>query len=261
MRKEKRINNKNIRKGVFIMPSLLTIGNIFFGFYAIIAALDEKYYHAALAIILACLLDGLDGAIARLTKTESQFGLNLDSLADIISFGVGPAILMHTAFLYNFGRFGWGVSFFYLACGTIRLARYNTLTIHQDEHKYFVGLPIPIAASFLASLIIFFDGKTTHTLLPTATLVLTFIVGFLMISTLRYRSFKEIDYKKKRSVKFLFIIAIGITVIVSLPQKIPCILCSMYIISPFVITPLKRALSNFKELSNLYKKIDDHIDQ
>jgi CDP-diacylglycerol---serine O-phosphatidyltransferase len=262
MRKVKPINNQNLRKGVFIIPSLLTIGNIFFGFYAMISSLDEKYYHAALAIVAALILDGLDGTIARLTKTESQFGLNLDSLADIISFGVSPAILVHTAFLYSFGRLGWGVSFLYLTCGAIRLARFNTQAAKpiNQGHKFFVGLPIPAAASFVATLVMFLEGKTDHALLPSITLVLTIFVGFLMISTLKYRSFKEIDFKKKRSIKILFIIAIGITIIVSLPQKIPFILIMAYIVSPFVFTPLNKLLQNFKELNHIYKKIDNHID-
>ncbi|MBU1626558.1 CDP-diacylglycerol--serine O-phosphatidyltransferase [bacterium] len=261
MRREKPINKNKIIRGVFILPSLLTVGNIFFGFYAIISSLDEKYYRAALAIIFALLLDGLDGSIARLTKSESQFGLNLDSLADVISFGVAPAILIHTAFLYTFGRLGWAISFLYLACGSIRLARFNSQAGREPEQKFFVGLPIPIAAAFMASLVVFFEGNTVHTFLPTATLILTLTVGFLMISTLKYHSFKEIDFKKKRSIKVLFIIAISITIIVSLPQKIPCFLFFTYIISPFILNPLKKILSNFKELDSLYKKIDHHIDE
>ena len=257
----KRINNKNIRRGVFILPSLLTIGNIFFGFYAIIASLDGKYYYAALALILSFILDGLDGTIARLTKTESQFGLNLDSLADVISFGVSPAILIHSAFLYSFGRLGWGISFFYLTCGAIRLARFNIQQDRKTKPKYFVGLPIPTGAAFISSLVIFFNGNTSYTLLPTFTLVITLIIGFLMISTLRYRSFKEIDFKKKRPVKILFIIVLGIMVITSLPKKIPFIILLIYVLSPFIITPIRKALTNFKELNNLYEKIDNHIEQ
>jgi CDP-diacylglycerol---serine O-phosphatidyltransferase len=263
MRKTKKLeNNPKIRRGIFILPSLLTIGNIFFGFYAIIHSINGKYLQASLLIFFSFLLDGLDGTIARLTKTESLFGLNLDSLADVISFGVAPAILAYTISLRQFGGFGWGVTLFYVICGAIRLARFNSHNKTEIDRKYFIGLPIPMSAAFIASFIIFFDGNIDYYILPTIALVSIFIIGCLMISTLKYRSFKEIDFKKKRPTKMLFAIAIGIIVIAAIPEKIPCLFCFCYIISPFIIPPFKKVRESFQESYKKFsEKIDHHIDQ
>lgn len=213
------VPRKGIRKGIYVVPSLFTIGNIFCGFYAVInslkacqAGMDSNlavvfFENAALAIGLAYLLDGLDGRIARLTGATSEFGVELDSIADVISFGIAPAVL---AYSWGYGNIpgyenlGWGISFFFLICGALRLARFNVLaraprfetpgTTPKLDKRYFVGLPIPAAAGLTAAFVYFnphqivgTQGMTRNWVLMTVVL----LVSLLMVSTFRYASFKD----------------------------------------------------------------------
>ncbi len=152
------------RKGIHILPSLFTTGNVFCGFYSFIAALNDKYFLAAWAIVLAIIFDVLDGRIARMTKTTSAFGMQYDSLADVISFGMAPAFLCYAWVLKPFGRIGWMAAFLYLLCAALRLARFNT-TKPDIEGQYFIGLATPAAAAVIASIIIAFEdlfGSRVH---------------------------------------------------------------------------------------------------
>lgn len=211
---------RGIRKGIYVVPSLFTIGNIFCGFYAVINSLKAVqqgldsaasvtfFRQAALAIGLAYLLDGLDGRIARLTGATSEFGVELDSIADVISFGIAPAVLAYT---WGYGnlpgaeKLGWGVSFLFLICGALRLARFNVLaraprfethgTTPKLDKRYFVGLPIPAAAGLTAAFVYFqpeqlpgSSGVTRNWILLSVVL----LVSFLMVSTFRYASFKDL---------------------------------------------------------------------
>ena len=154
----------NPRKGIHILPSLFTTGNVFCGFYSFIAALNDKYYLAAWAIVLAIIFDVLDGRIARMTKTTSAFGMQYDSLADVISFGMAPAFLCYAWVLKPFGRVGWMAAFLYLLCAALRLARFNT-TKPDTQSQHFIGLATPAAAAVIASIIIAFEdlfGSRVH---------------------------------------------------------------------------------------------------
>ncbi len=188
---------RRFRRGAAILPSLFTTGNLFLGFWAIIKTLEGRFVEAAPLIGGAIVLDMLDGRIARLTGTSSEFGGELDSLADVISFGVAPALL---AYRWSFGaipRVGWLAAFFFLVCGTLRLARFNVQR-HTDS-RYFVGLPIPAAAGQVATLAFFAPEPVTERPHAFALVALVGLLGLLMVSTVRYRSFKSVDLRQRRS--------------------------------------------------------------
>ena len=187
-----------LRRGAYLLPSLFTIGNVFFGFYAVVSALNGSFQRAAILIFIAGILDGLDGRIARLTGTESEFGREFDSLADIVTFGVAPALLSYAAISPNFGRLAWLIPFFYLVCGATRLARFNVQT-HGRESRYFVGLPTPAAAGSVGALILFSHNRSIESLMGGPLLAALMLVGVLMVSTFRYPSFKSLDLRQRWS--------------------------------------------------------------
>src|SRR5262245_10923160 len=217
-RQPRRIRDRaHIHRSLSIVPSLFTIGNIFCGYYSIISTLRGNWDFAAVLIGIGYILDGLDGRIARLTKTTSEFGVQLDSLADIVTFGVAPAIL---AFNWGFGanegisgstkhilQFGTVASFAFVVCGALRLARFNLQAkkpTDSSSKRYFVGLPIPAGAGMIAAVVHFFK---TPTLMIGSALLWAFLIlllAFLMISTVRYFSFKEFDVHKGRPSRALF---------------------------------------------------------
>src|SRR4051812_6301912 len=202
-------NQERIHRSLSIVPSLFTIGNIFCGYYAIISTLRGQWDYAAILIGFGYVLDGLDGRIARLTNTTSDFGVQLDSIADVVTFGVAPAIL---AFSWGFGQIegidgtvakhvhqlGSVASFAFVVCGALRLARFNIQTKKPPEagsKRYFVGLPIPAGAGVIASVVHFFKTPTLQVGSAMLWALLILLVAFLMISTVRYSSFKELDVK------------------------------------------------------------------
>jgi len=186
------------RRGTAILPSLFTTGNLFLGFWAIIKAFDGHEVEAAPLIGGAIVLDMLDGRIARLTGTTSEFGAELDSLADAISFGIAPALLAYRWALDEVPRLGWLAAFLFAMCGVLRLARFNVQK-HSTDMRYFVGLPIPAAAGQLAAVIAFAPARVAGWVHGLFALLLVTALAFLMVSTLRYRSFKGIDLRRRRS--------------------------------------------------------------
>jgi CDP-diacylglycerol--serine O-phosphatidyltransferase len=190
---------------------------MFFGFYSILASFKGDYVIAGWTIIIASVFDGLDGWVARLTSSTTKFGIELDSLSDLVAFGVAPAVMVYSWSLQTYGRIGWAVSFLFVACGALRLARYN-VQMGSAEKKYFTGLPIPAAAGVLASTVIFhfnqIGGSADRNVLI---LVLSFVLAVLMISTLRFHGFKEINFKKRKPFWALVIIVLVIVVIVAHP--------------------------------------------
>jgi CDP-diacylglycerol---serine O-phosphatidyltransferase len=191
MKKHKRFEKYKLDKGIYILPNLFTSLNMFCGFYAIISSIEGEYLNAAVSLLIAVLFDVLDGKIARATKTTSRFGVEYDSLADLISFGVAPGVMMYLWALKPFGRLGWLAAFLFMACGALRLARFNTQagTVSND---YFTGLPIPAGASMNATTILLYsklgmdiDDKAV------VVLVMLYILSFLMVSTIKYNSFKK----------------------------------------------------------------------
>ena len=211
----------NLRKAMFVLPNLFTVSSIVLGFYALTLcagdATPEELYRAALAIIFAMFFDAFDGRVARMTKTQSDFGVQLDSLADVISFGAAPALLVYKWALAPLGYLGLFVSAAYAACGALRLARFNVLAARGDKgsSRFFVGLPIPLAAGTITALVIahykeFGAATDAATRLPVAAVV-TFL-SFLMVSTVRYRTFKDVHLSRKSLTVFTALVAVGVAV-------------------------------------------------
>jgi CDP-diacylglycerol--serine O-phosphatidyltransferase len=187
-----------IRRGASLAPALFTTGNLFLGFWAIVRSFAGQHQEAAYCILGAGLLDALDGRIARLTGTTSEFGAELDSLSDVISFGVAPGILVFSWGLSAAPRAGWLAAFLFVMCGALRLARFNVQR-HVVDSRFFVGLPIPLAAAPLATLVMFMPARLGERWQASLVMAAVVALALLMVSTLRYRSFKDIDLRRRRS--------------------------------------------------------------
>ncbi len=188
----RRLSREKLSRGLFVLPTLFTVGNLFCGYLSIWCSIRGTFETAAYLIIVAAVLDALDGRIARMTNSASEFGEEYDSLADLVSFGVAPAVLAYSWGLADFSRLGWLVSFLFVVCGSMRLARFN-IQSHVADKKYFIGLPIPMAAGTIATLVLSTPEPLVDRVWMTGLLVLTVILSYLMISTIRYRSFKDLD--------------------------------------------------------------------
>lgn len=195
---------KRLAMHIYILPNLLTTANMFFGFFSIVYAINGKYILASYAIVAAAIFDLLDGRLARLTRSTSPFGAEYDSLSDLVSFGVAPGLLLFLWALHPYGRIGWLASFLYLACGAMRLARYN-VQANVIEKAYFQGLPIPMAAGIVASAVLAFNELKIEGARSPLLLAMTFILSFVMVSNFRYRSFKDIDLKQRMPFRYLVI--------------------------------------------------------
>jgi len=211
----------NLRKAMFVLPNLFTVSSIFLGFYALVLCAGDatpvQLYQAALAIFFAMFFDAFDGRVARMTKTQSDFGVQLDSLADVISFGAAPGLLVYKWALASLGPVGLFVSFAYAACGALRLARFNVLAARGDKGSsaFFVGLPIPLAAGTIVAIVIahykeFGQATSVAERLPIAVVVA--LLAFLMVSTVRYRTFKDAHVSPKSLTIFGFLALTGLAV-------------------------------------------------
>lgn len=190
------------RRGIYLLPNLFTSGGLFAGFYAIIAASQGRFSEASIAVFVAAVLDGLDGRIARLTGTQSEFGVQYDSLADLVSFGMAPALVMYHWSLSSLqfagpvaGKLGWAAAFLYAACAALRLARFNTQVGVVDK-RWFIGLASPAAAAVMMSFIWTLDSRLnmSGTQVPWLALGVTVVAGLLMVSRVRYTSFKSLPF-------------------------------------------------------------------
>ncbi len=229
MFKYKKDPDKKPKKGIYLLPNALTLCGLFSGFFAIMAAINGNYLYAAWAIIIASIFDGLDGWLARLTNTTTRFGIELDSLSDLVAFGVAPAIMMYKWALMPFGRIGWAVAFLFVACGALRLARFNVQT-GQTSSKAFRGMPIPGAASVLCSIVIFYYEFWTG--IPDKNIFFPFIVtllSLLMVSTLRFHGIKEIDFKERKPFWFLIVFVIVLFVLLVHPSTAIFIFAMAYL--------------------------------
>ncbi len=235
---------KKPRKGIYIFPSILTIASIYCGFTALIKAFNFKYETAGIFILIAAALDTLDGRIARLTKTTTDFGKELDSLADAISFGVVPALIIYFYSLKELGRAGILLTFLFLTCGIIRLARFNTLM--PVSKSYFLGLPIPASASFIA-LCLILDVPKNSLIFPISILILS----YLMVSTLPYPSFKELDIKTMRpTFTLLSIVLLFLIVAFHPPLSMLMLLLTYYLSGPYLF--FSKKLIRKKKEFNLF---------
>lgn len=219
---------RNRRKGVYLLPNLFTTMGLFFGFYAAISAVQDHFIMAAKVIFIAMIFDGLDGRIARITNTTSEFGAEYDSLSDMVTFGIAPAILVYNWGLHSLGKVGWLVAFVYVAATALRLARFNT-NLAVISKRYFQGLPSPIGAAVIAA-IIWFASKTFNLVgshVDIAVAVVTMLIALLMVSDVPYYSFKEIDFKNR--MPFAAII-LFIMLCVAIAVNPPAVLCFGFVL-------------------------------
>ena len=227
------ISRERLSRGLFILPTLFTVGNLFCGYLSIWCSIRGTFETAAVLIIAAGILDGLDGRVARLTHSTSKFGEEYDSLADVVSFGVAPAVLAYSWGLADFHRLGWMASFLFVVCGSMRLARFNIQT-HAADKRYFVGLPIPMAAFVIASIVLATPERLVSRVWMGGLLALTIVLSYLMISTIRYRSFKDLDLKRRRPAWILPAIALFFAVVAYQPEIALAALVLIFVLSgPF----------------------------
>lgn len=222
---------KRNKKGIYILPNLFTSCSLFAGFYAIIATIHGRYEAAAIAVLISSIFDGLDGKIARFTNATSQFGTEYDSLSDLVAFGVAPGLLAFEWSLKSFGRFGWLAVFLYVICGALRLARFN-IQKNNLESDHFKGLPIPGAAIFIATFVLFIhslEGPTEnkHIIIISA----IYSLSFLMVSTIDYLSFKELELFKKKPFNVLVAIILLFVVVAYKPALMLFLFSTLYVIS------------------------------
>ncbi len=232
-RKDRR--RRRFRRGVFMLPSLLTTGTLFAGYYSIVASLQGEYRSAAIAIGAAFIIDGLDGRIARLTNSQTDFGKAYDSLADVIAFGAAPAVLMLSWGLWNLGRVGWLASFFFLVCVALRLGRFGV----EGDRPFFVGLPSPAAASLVGAGAFYWPARVESLLMVRVLLACLLLVSLLMVSRLRYRSFKYFDLRRRRPHIVIVLLASVIVLIVLDPENVLLLTATTYALSG----PVDKALS------------------
>ena len=230
-----------MRKGIYVLPNLITLSSMFAGFYSIIASLNSDYERAAWAIMIASVFDVLDGWVARMTHTATRFGIEIDSLADVISFGVAPGVLVYTWTLSSFGRVGWLGSFFLVACGALRLARFN-VQMGSTEKKHFSGLPIPASALVIATTVLAYQELIDileHLHLARIAdavgkdywvLALTFLLAGLMVSNITYHSLKEANLKERRPFGMLVVMAAFLAVVAYHPALVLFLVSISYVL-------------------------------
>ena len=228
-------------RGIYLLPNLFTTAALFFGFYAIVQAMNNRFEISAIAVFVAMVLDGLDGRVARLTHTQSEFGAQYDSLSDMVSFGAAPALIMYEWALKDLGKLGWIAAFVYCAGAALRLARFNT-NIEVIDKRYFQGLPSPMAAAMLAGLVWVFDdlGIDRELWLSIIAWVFTMYAGVTMVSNVPFYSFKEINLKKSVPFWVVALFAAGLAVISLKPSVVLFLMVFAYAVSGYVLWGLGR---------------------
>src|SRR5438876_2091684 len=222
------------RRGVYLLPSLLTMGNMFCGYACVVYAMRGEYETAAPFIGIAVVLDMLDGRIARLTGTTSAFGLEFDSLADIISFGMAPALLSFAWGLSSLGRLGWAAGFLFVAAAAMRLARFNVQSAGGGDKRYFVGMPSPAAAAIPAATVFAYPVGLYDYRAALPALAMVLVPAVLMVSTIRFRSFKTLDSQKRRPDTVLIFVAAAIMLIATHPRFMLVAMAYSYLASAFI---------------------------
>jgi CDP-diacylglycerol--serine O-phosphatidyltransferase len=248
---EMQTKSRQPRRGIYILPTLFTIGTIFCGFYAVINTMKGEFDLAAIALGFAVVCDGLDGRIARLTNSCSEFGVQMDSLADIITFGLAPAVLAYLwgaksivatvpPYAKHVQQIGWIVCFAFVICGAMRLARFNIQTskpqpLTTSSKKSFVGMPIPAGAGLIAAIVHFTPESITQWPAGALWNILVGFLAFLMISTIRYPSFKHIDMRSRKSYVSFYLLALLVALIYLYSQVVLLILATVYATSGFLM--------------------------
>jgi len=228
------------RRGIYLLPNLFTTGALFAGFYAITSAMGGRYETAAIAIFIAMILDGLDGRVARLTNTQSDFGAQYDSLSDMVSFGAAPALVMYLWAFSSLGKLGLFAAFVHMAGGALRLARFNTQLTSADK-RYFQGLPSPAAAAILAGFVLIcLEYGYSIEIIKYPAVILTMSTGLLMVSNFRYSSFKDIDLKGKVPFFVAIAVMLAIAFVMAQPQTMLFLLFLVYAVSGPVVTLVAR---------------------
>jgi CDP-diacylglycerol---serine O-phosphatidyltransferase len=237
------------RKGIYLLPNLLTTGCVFSGFYAIVAAIDHHFNYAGIAIFCAMIFDTLDGRIARLTRTETAFGKEYDSLADMVSFGLAPAIVTYQWGVvriaelggHTWGRFGWLACFFYAVCAALRLARFNARSAHADK-RYFEGLPSPSAAAIVAAFVWFSADKWSEPGLPGlfAAFIVTACAGAAMVSAVSYPSFKQFNLDRRIRFYYIALVPLFLIAIAVDPPTMLLSIFGTYAVSAPVVWAVRR---------------------
>jgi CDP-diacylglycerol--serine O-phosphatidyltransferase len=223
------------RRSIYLLPNLFTTAALFAGFYAIVQSMNGRYEIAAVAIFVAMVLDGLDGRVARLTHTQSEFGAEYDSLSDMVSFGVAPSILMYEWAFRDLGKWGWFAAFIYCAGAALRLARFNT-NIDVVDKRYFQGLPSPAAAALVAGFVwVMLDNKFTGYDLRWYAAVLTVFAGLSMVSNFKYYSFKSINMRKSVPFFVIFLFALFFIFVAQNPPLHLFLLFFGYCLSGYVL--------------------------
>jgi CDP-diacylglycerol--serine O-phosphatidyltransferase len=225
------------RRGIYLLPNLFTTAALFAGFYAIVAAIGSRYGAAAMAIFIAMIMDGLDGRIARMTNTQSEFGVQYDSLSDLVSFGIAPALVIYLWSLFSMGKLGWLAAFIYTAAAALRLARFNTQASQEDK-QFFQGLPSPTAAALIAGFVWMGDayGLNDGTTILIFSFPLTIMAGVLMVSNIRYHSFKQFDLKGRVPFVSILVLVLVFVFIASEPPLVLFLMALLYTLSGPVLT-------------------------
>lgn len=233
-------SGKKVRaKGVYLLPNLITTGALFSGFYAIVAGMGGNFEAAAIAIFAAMILDGLDGRVARLTDTQSAFGVQYDSLSDMVSFGLAPALVVFSWGLGPLGKLGWAAAFLYAACAALRLARFNTQVDTVDK-GVFIGLASPTAAAIVASMVWAGHETEVGTALAVIAALVTMAAGLLMVSNFHYTSFKKLDFKGRVPFVMMLAIILIFSLVTIDPPRVLLVLAVVYTFSGPVTWGWKR---------------------
>ncbi len=226
-------------KGIYILPNLFTTAGLFAGFYAIMQARVGNFEAACLAIFVAMIMDIVDGRLARLTNTQTEFGSQYDSLSDMVSFGVAPAFLLYDFVLYDLGRLGSLVTFVYIACAALRLARFNAVKV--SDKRFFVGVPSPGAAAMIATVVwVFVDSQINPEFYSVLLAMLMFLMALAMVSNIKYRSFKDVEIREQIPFIGLIVLVIVIAIIYLAPPMAFLLIGSTYIVSGAGLYALKK---------------------
>ena len=234
LRRRKGDRPMRFKRGVFLLPSMFTVANLFCGYACVVFSTQSDFDTAAVFIGIAMVLDTLDGFVARLTKSSTAFGVQLDSLADVVSFGLAPAILAFTWGLWPLKRLGWAAGFIFVTAAAMRLARFNIQTTAATDKRYFVGMPSPAAASVIASTVYLYPYGLQEREAALPALAMVLVPAFLMVSTIRFRSVKAIDVGWRRSYFALFIVAVGLALIATHPRVALVALSYTYVVAALI---------------------------